>query len=72
MSDENPWQPIATVPIMEPVELAEFPHAEHESNVSIGMSREGIKLAFPKATHWRRPTADTYRLAHTPKAAKQG
>jgi hypothetical protein len=63
MSDDNAWQPIATVPLMEPVELAEFPHVEHEPKISVGMSREEIKLAFPRATHWRRPTADTYRLA---------
>jgi len=71
MSDDTAWRPILTVPIGEPVELAEFPHLDHKPNVSIAMSREGVKLAFPKATHWRRVTPETAKAISTLKFDQQ-
>ena len=67
MSSCSDWQHISTCPIGRPVELGAFPVGEHEPNITICTSVEGLRLAYPKATHWRELAAGSVRAAAAPR-----
>lgn len=57
------WKPIATIPAMTAVEIAEFPTDNHRPNITTVVTPEAVKDAFPRATHWRELTPETVAAA---------
>lgn len=64
------WQPIATCPVGRPVELGTFPISEHKTNVTICTSVDGLRLAYPTATHWREMSPGTAQAVFVPKPGR--
>lgn len=62
------WKPIATAPVgQRAFEIGRFPTSGHVSNISVAMTLDGLKSAWPDATHWRELTPETVAAATTPK-----
>lgn len=55
------WQPIATAPPNEPIEVAAFPCVTHQPNITLVTDMETMRSCHPEWTHWRPVTPETAR-----------